>query len=287
MSCMNRSFSIVQLRSLVAVADAGGFGRAAKALHLSQSTISQHLGSLEKQLGVPLSERHGRQNRFTAAGEQLIIEARRILQVHDEALARLEQSRDRPIVIGSTETAVTPVLPQLLRALNRTYPGRRAQFHIDRSTRMSEEIARGGIDLAVVLGFPSETVGHRVGSLPLAWFAAPDCSTFKDAEVLPLVAYFEPCGMRQRALVQLNAAQRRHEVVAESSTLEGVVAAAQAGLGVAVLPVGRDEPAGLKRITGLPDLGEIGVYVSARQGLEQEITELAQTELTAFFTNPE
>ncbi|MCR6711384.1 MAG: LysR family transcriptional regulator [Demequina sp.] len=87
---MSRELTITHLRSIVAIADTGGFGRAATRLHVSQSTVSQHIRLLEKTIGRPVVEREGRGPRFTTDGEQLLGEARRILAVHDDALARLE-----------------------------------------------------------------------------------------------------------------------------------------------------------------------------------------------------
>jgi DNA-binding transcriptional LysR family regulator len=57
---MSRVLDIVPLRSLIAVADAGGFHRAAADLQLSQSAVSQHIRRLEKALGRPLVEPDGR-----------------------------------------------------------------------------------------------------------------------------------------------------------------------------------------------------------------------------------
>src|SRR6202167_718304 len=86
---MSRVLDIVPLRSLIAVADAWGFHRAAADLQLSQSAVSQHIRRLEKALGRPLVEPDGRRARLTQAGVALLAEARRIVAVHDEALQRL------------------------------------------------------------------------------------------------------------------------------------------------------------------------------------------------------
>ncbi|MFD8818622.1 LysR family transcriptional regulator, partial [Streptomyces sp. NPDC059627] len=69
---MRPVFDIIALRSLVAVADEGGFRRAAESLTLSQSAVSQHVRRLEKTLGRPVVERAGRTARFTAAGRLLL-----------------------------------------------------------------------------------------------------------------------------------------------------------------------------------------------------------------------
>lgn len=62
---MSAVLDIVALRSFLAIADCGGFHRAAAALHLTQSAVSQHVRKLEKALGRPLVERDGRCSRFT------------------------------------------------------------------------------------------------------------------------------------------------------------------------------------------------------------------------------
>jgi DNA-binding transcriptional LysR family regulator len=83
---MSRILDIAPLRSFVAVADTGGFQRAATSLHLSQAAVSQHVRKLEHAVGRPLAERYGRGSRLTADGERFLAQARRILALHDETL---------------------------------------------------------------------------------------------------------------------------------------------------------------------------------------------------------
>ena len=91
---MDETLDIALLRTLIAIDEHGGFGRAAEALHRSQPTVSQHVRVLERRLGHPLVEKDGRGARFTDRGERLLIEARRIVAVHDEALGRLRTEGD-------------------------------------------------------------------------------------------------------------------------------------------------------------------------------------------------
>lgn len=280
---MADTLDIIQLRTFVAIAECGGFGRAAVALHMSQPTVSQHVRLLERRLEQPLVQREGRKARFTPAGDQLLVEARRILAVHDEALARLDVSRSRTIVLGSTETAAEQILPELLSTMKAAYPDRTVQFHIDRSTQMTEAVAKGAIDLAIVLDTGTSVPGIEVGALPLNWYSAPGWVAPEADSSVPLVAYIEPCGMRQRALQELNGRGRRVEIAAESGSLEGVIAAARAGLGIAVLPSAGRAPDGLVVRRDFPDLGRIHVRLVARRGLEPELEETALEALESFF----
>ncbi|WP_159501809.1 LysR family transcriptional regulator [Microbacterium sp. 18062] len=280
---MAETLDIIQLRTFVAIDECGGFGRAASALHMSQPTVSQHVRSLEKRLQQQLVQREGRRAGFTLAGERLLAEARRILAVHDEALARLDATRSRTIVVGSTETAAEQILPELLSTLRDAYPDRQVQFHIDRSTQMTEAVTRGTIDLAIVLDTGQAVPGTEVGALPLHWYASPGWTAPEDDRAVPLVAYVEPCGMRQRAIQELNGQGRRVEIVAESGSLEGVIAAARAGLGLAVLPSAGRAPSGLVVRRDMPDLGRIFVRLITRRGLEDDVAETALQALDGFF----
>jgi DNA-binding transcriptional LysR family regulator len=282
---MTEALDLAQLRTFLAIADCGGFGRAAAALHLSQPTVSQHVRQLERRLRQPLVRRVGRRTEFTDAGEQLLLEARHLLAVHDSAMARLDASTRTKLIIGSTETAAHQILPGLLGALRSAYADRSVQFLIDRSTQMAEAINKGTIDLAVILGLTGDTPGRQVGAVALRWFSAPGWTAPAVGEPMPLVAYVEPCGMRQRALTELSDAHYLVEVAAESTSLEGVIAAARAGLGVAVLPTSGPVPEGLVARDELPELGLIGVYLAARRGLDVDHEEAGLAALETFF-NP-
>ncbi|AOS64128.1 LysR family transcriptional regulator [Actinoalloteichus hymeniacidonis] len=277
------SLDLLQLRTFVAIEDCGGFGRAASVLRISQPTVSQHVRQLERRLRQTLVEKDGRRARFTAAGERLLVEARRIMAVHDEALNRLTSDTRTGLVIGSAETAAEQVLPELLSSLRDAYPGRPVRFHLDRSTQLIDSVDRGLVDLAVILGFPGDIPGRLVGNLPLRWYAAPGWQPPARSDPWPLVAYREPCGMRQRALQRLGEADRTVDVVAESTSVEGVIAAVRAGLGVAVLPSAGRAPSGLTRLGGLPDLGSIGVHLATRRGLDLNLETAALDVLESFF----
>jgi len=280
---MTDPLDLVHLRTLVAIADCGGFHRAAAALHLSQSTVSQHVRALEKVFKEPLVHKAGRGTTFTPAGDALLVEARRILAVHDQALQRLEIATDPVIVLGCTEHAADQMLPELLVALRAAFPGRAVRFRIARSTQLEEGVARGLLDLAIVLG-SSQAAGTEVGQLKLSWYAGVASVLPEEGRPWPVVAFEEPCGLRQRALQGLHEQGRTTVIAAESGSLEGVVAAVRAGIGVALLPGTGRRPEGLRVVEELPDLGSIGLRVVARRGadraLEQAVCRVGQTFLT-------
>src|SRR5271154_3497066 len=85
---------IRDLEYLLASADAGNFGRAAKSLGLNTSTISRRIGRLEDELGLALFERGHAGGRLTAGGRAVIRHVRR-------ALAELDAVKHTGIQNGS------------------------------------------------------------------------------------------------------------------------------------------------------------------------------------------
>ena len=101
------------LRYLVAVADTRHFGRAAERSFVSQPTLSAQLKKLEEYLGVQLIERAPKRVALTAAGEEIVERARRILEASDEIVELARGHRD-PLA-GRLRLALLPTIgPYLL-----------------------------------------------------------------------------------------------------------------------------------------------------------------------------
>jgi len=279
---MTNSLDLEHLRTLIAIAECGGFSKAAAVRHISQPALSQHVRLLERGLRRKLFERDGRNMRFTHEGERVLAEARRIIEVHDAALRLLEAERGQTIVVGSTEHSAEQILPEMIRALQAAFPDCSTRFEIGRSTRLAEAVGKGVVDFAFVLDPSGQGTGHLVGTLPLVWYAARDWAP--PGETWPLIAFEEPCGIRERALSVLGHDGHRVEVTAQSTTLEGVLAGVRAGLGVALLPsVGGRCPSGLSVREDLPNAGTTCLRMVARRGLAPEIEQTALSAGTEFF----
>ncbi|MEU6643987.1 LysR substrate-binding domain-containing protein [Saccharomonospora sp. NPDC046836] len=268
---MATSLELDHLRTLVAIAECGGFSKAAAALHISQPALSQHVRLLERGLKRKLFVKDGRGMRFTPEGERVLSEARQILAVHDEALARLRVRPEQTIVVGSSEHSAEQLLPELIRALNAAFPGAQTRFEIGRSTQLADSVAKGVVDFAVILASRGNEGGREIGRFPLSWWASPDWQPPAERDSVPLVAFEEPCALRERALAALSTEGYRVTVAGQSTTLEGVLAGVRAGLGVALLPSIGGAPAGLVARDELPAVGTAGVNLLARQGLDPEV----------------
>jgi DNA-binding transcriptional LysR family regulator len=277
---MTRNLGIVPLRSFVAVADCGGFQRAATSLHLTQGAVSQHVRRLEEAVGRTLVERQGRGSRFTADGEALLSHARRILSVHDETLREFGVEPGRTLVIGSTEHAAAQLLPELAASLNDTFAQCRVRFRIDRGAQLRARLADGRIDLALLLGPAEEPDARTVGELELTWYSAPHWNPPARGEPVPLVAFDAPCALRTRALETLAAHGVPAEVGCEAAHLAGVQAAVRAGLGIGLMATLGKSPEGLVARDDLPLAKPLPMSVTPRRGLPADLASGAADSLT-------
>jgi DNA-binding transcriptional LysR family regulator len=283
---MTNSLDLEHLRTLIAISECGGFSKAAAARHISQPALSQHVRLLERGLKRKLFERTGRTMRLTAEGEQVLAEARRIIEVHDSSLSRLEAPASRSIVVGSTEHAAEEVLPEMLRTLRDSFPDCTTRFEIGRSTQLSEAVSKGTVDLAFVLDPRGQGPGTTVAQLPLTWYSAPGWTRPAGGEPLRLVAFEEPCALRERAMAALAADGHRVEVTAQSTALEGVLAGVRADLGVALLPSTGGRPHGLVARDDLPDVGSTALKLVVRRGLDRAVEATALEAGEQFFSRP-
>ncbi|RYE77096.1 MAG: LysR family transcriptional regulator, partial [Hyphomicrobiales bacterium] len=116
------------LRALVAVAEAGGFTRAAERLHLTQSAVSHQIRRLEEQIGTPLFIRTTRKLALTEDGEEFLRHARQILQAHAALSQRFQASTlAGAIRFGVPENFLGDELPHLLSRFARAFPAVRLE----------------------------------------------------------------------------------------------------------------------------------------------------------------
>jgi len=113
------------LRYFVAVAEEGGFTRAAARLHMAQPPLSTQIRRLEALLGVELFDRSRRAIRLTGAGHALLPEARGLLAERELAIAlvrRVGGGEVGRLAVGFIPSASNSALPPILRAYGRDFP---------------------------------------------------------------------------------------------------------------------------------------------------------------------
>ncbi|WP_224767562.1 LysR family transcriptional regulator [Paracoccus yeei] len=75
-----------QLKTLLAIIESGSFSRAAEAVHLTVSAVSQQIQALEQEVGAPLFDRTSRPPRLTAAGQQMVELADQMVRAAENAI---------------------------------------------------------------------------------------------------------------------------------------------------------------------------------------------------------
>jgi len=114
-----------QLRVFQAAVKNGGFTRAGEALHLSQSTVSQHISQLEHELGCALFLRVGKRVVVSEAGNLLLQYTEKIfrdLKNAEMAVRELSALKRGTVRLGVGPTTLTYRLPQVLADYKRRFP---------------------------------------------------------------------------------------------------------------------------------------------------------------------
>lgn len=230
-------------RIFLAIARAGSLSGASAALGLGVATVSRRLDRLEAALAMPLFSRHQSGYRLTADGQALLAPAEALEQAA-QALGDAAQSQGQVagvVRLATAENLANPLIVPSLALLLERHPGLRVQLV---SGVQTLNLHRRDADLAVRMAQP--TAGHltirRLGTLGFGLYgapayvqarAAPDgCLAFEgeafigwdeDHAHLPAARWLE------RTL-------RGRPARLETNTLSAQLAAAEAGLGLAVLP---------------------------------------------------
>ncbi|WP_042860573.1 LysR family transcriptional regulator [Dickeya sp. NCPPB 3274] len=166
-----------QLEALYWVAQLGGFQPAALKLHTTQSAISKRIQELESLLGIPLFDRNQRASRLTEKGEEMLILAKRILDMRASALEQISSPDiiERSIRIGVTELTAMTWLPRLVRLIQSHYPRVTLEPDVDMSINLREKLLTDHIDLMIVPDAFSEPqlVSQPVGKVDNVWMCKP------------------------------------------------------------------------------------------------------------------
>lgn len=142
-----------QLQYLVAVADVGGFRRAAEACHVSQPSLSAQIAQVEAALGVRVFERNRRQVRVSAAGRRIVAQARTVLVAASD-LGELGRQLADPFTgtlrIGVIPTISPYLLPEIAPGLTRAHPRLTIAWREDHTNDLVRQLNEGTLDGAIL-----------------------------------------------------------------------------------------------------------------------------------------
>lgn len=163
------TFDLTLLRTLVTIADTGSVTAAAKRLAYTQSTVSMQLQRLETQLDVRLHERAGRRLRFTPEGDRLLVHARRLLALNDDAWSDMQARQiTGDLTLGIPEDYAS-LLPSVFAYFHQLYPAVGLTVKCGTSAHLVEQVKAAELDLALVTRQRNSPGGDVIRREPLMW----------------------------------------------------------------------------------------------------------------------
>ena len=145
----------------------GSMSAAARELSYSHSAISQQLGVLEKETGVVLLEKVGRNVRLTPAAEELVRNTEAILAAMERAEADLATSHERAqgvVTVAAFTTISRSLMPMALAGLARKYPGLDVRLRREDPEQAVMQLISRRVDAVISDAFPG-TAGAPPGGI--------------------------------------------------------------------------------------------------------------------------
>jgi LysR family transcriptional regulator, hydrogen peroxide-inducible genes activator len=239
---------IHQLVYFVAVAETGGFSRAAERCHVAQPSLSQQIIRLEQELGQQLFDRLGRKVALTQAGSALLPRARLILAEMQEAKRSLQQEGAPgygALAVGFIPTIAPFILPAVIKHFSQAFPDVILSVYEDFTDSLVRDLIGGRLDIGIM----SLPVNNRLIQTEellseplLVGFSRQNklltraAIQVKELESFPFIALSEVHCLGEQ--VQAFCAQRELDLdivchTAQLSTLQNCLAL---GLGVSLVP---------------------------------------------------
>ena len=227
---------IESLRVLLTVLETGGMTSAAERLHMGQSAVSRKVQRLEEKVGQPLLIRDGHDLRPTRAGRALLPDAQAMIELHDQAAARLSSSElSGSVSLSSNGEIDMTQVAALLGAFRRRHPGTEVEFSVDHTGALKEWVDGGDLDVAIL---QVTDAALRPTDITL-WteqlvFVTSASDPFLDQPV-PFLDFGDHCYYNEFTHSIFERAGIAFRTVFSAASSNDVRAAVQAGIGVAAM----------------------------------------------------
>ena len=243
------AFTLRQLQYFVSVAEHGSVSRAAKALAISQSSVTEAVKFLEEDLGVRLFERHARGLTITHKGHQFLRHAGSILaetSAARRALALRDDEITGALQLGVTSLMAGYVMSDLLARYRRANPHVAVSAIEDSGEYLQHLLIGGELDVAVmVLSQRQDRQALQVEILDVSpyrlWLplghplSRQDSISLDDLDGEPLIM-LDIDEMGEAAMTLLSALGRRPRIAFRTRSVEAVRSLVATGAGLALLP---------------------------------------------------
>jgi DNA-binding transcriptional LysR family regulator len=237
--------SIRFIRTFVYISKLGSFSNAARALGMTQSTVSLQMKALEDDMRIELFDRTGRRPTINAHGRAFLKKAIQLLDLYDQ-LGEVVKQYDELIGtlnIGSVNTIMSGILPKALMFLRQQHPELKTQIVCGLSDDLMNQVDKGEIDAALVSEPPFKLNANlswtTICKEPLVVIASPKTSEQTDIQLLinyPFIRF--PRRAWAGRIIDRELRKRNIEVrdIMKLNSLETISSMVGCGLGVSVVP---------------------------------------------------
>lgn len=146
-------FDLRQLEIFCRVVELGSVSKAAEVVNLTQSSVSERMGSLEGSIGAKLFDRIGRRNVLTNTGKLLYELALKHLALKEETLQALEGFqgiRRGEVTIGGSTIPGEYILPGVIQRFHKDHPRILLRLRIQDTAEIARDVANGLLSFGVV-----------------------------------------------------------------------------------------------------------------------------------------
>ena len=254
---------------LVAVVDEATWALAADRVGVSPSALSQGLAELERRLGVPLFESHGRRRVLRRSAGPVVEHARRVLALTRDLIDwsdRVRGGRQGRVRLGMIDVAAVVHFPSVVAEFRAQRPDVDLTLSVAPSAQLLHGLRDGDLDLVVCVDPPGKHEGLAIEELRRETLAviAPFGTTIGVPSTWgPWVTFPGDSHTRQLIVTALAGLGARTTIAAESHQPDVLVQMVRLGLGWTVLPIDSPTSVGPPLVLG-PHLVE-RVLVLARR----------------------
>lgn len=251
---MRKRFDLLTLELFVAVATTKSISQAAASENIAASAISKRISDFEAQVGTPLFYRQQKGVELTPAGEEMLRHAKdlqRLLDRIDDHMTDYAQGLKGTVRIAANTSAITQFLPEDLALFVEEHPDMRIELNELTSNDIVNAVRDGIADVGIFSGMipdpELDVFTYRKDTLvvltpqghPLGTDGPVSFSEFSNHDLVGLQQ-----GSSLQALIEKRAAEQELELRTRVEVLsfDGVRRMVEAGLGIAILPLGAVEP---------------------------------------------
>jgi DNA-binding transcriptional LysR family regulator len=232
------------LESFLIVAQSGSIADGARRLNLTPAAVAQRIRALEAEIGARLIARAGRTVRPTEAGQAILQRAAQLLRdARELRIMAAADSHAGALRIGAVSTAVTGVVPGILKRLADRYPQLDIYVMPGTSIDLYQKVLQGDLDAAIVVEPPFELLKAcdwaLLRSEPLI-VIAPAAMDISNPRVLlqtqPFIRYDRNHWGGRLADSYLRHAKITPSEKLELDALDAIAVMVASGLGVSLVP---------------------------------------------------